>query len=315
MVNLTKNKVQLDGQIAPLSRPYQLTKSRLGTISRIYDKKYLCNFSSLKDLVSSIIEKVDSGSHISDLQFSFLISFSDKTHIDGTTIEELISDNKINTSKLTDRIILSCFYKETINGEANEITLTIRIANPVNPLLYLQAALSKDNSSIVDNIEFEQGVTCVSITGTSLNKAEEFFLRIQDWINSCPPLYKSFNLNNLYFKYEKFFDLINNLFIPIIITISSINLIKNYYKPEHLYLVPVIFFISSGLGNDINIKLAQLARRTIIGHIFELTSGDRNNISKLANNVTKNAAYFIFLQVCSILCGIIASWIYSGLSK
>lgn len=315
MVNLTKNKVQLDGQIAPLSRPYQLTKSRLGTISRIYDKKYLCNFSYLKDLVSSIGEKVNSDSHISDLEFSYLISFSDKTHIDGTAIEELISDTKISTDKLTDRIILSFFYKETINGEANEITLTIRIANPVNPLLYLQAALSKDNSSAVDNIEFEQGVTCVSITGTSLSKAEEFFLRIQGWINSCPPLYKSFDLNNLYSKYEKFFDLINNLLIPIIITISSIDVIKNYYKPEHLYLVPVIFLISNGLGNVINIKLAQFVRKTVIGHIFELTSGDRNNISKLTNNATKNMAYFIFLQMCSILCGVIASWIYSELSK
>jgi hypothetical protein len=67
----------------------------------------------------------------------------------------------------------------------NELTVVVRIANPINPLLFLQAALSKAPNDI-DNLEFERCPVSVSVAGASQILAEEIFVLIGKWIDSRP---------------------------------------------------------------------------------------------------------------------------------
>lgn len=89
------------------------------------------------------------------------------------------------TDKVTERIVLKWTITHTLRDEQNEVTVIVRMTNPINPFMYLQAALSKSAEDI-DNLEFEEGSMCVSVDGSGQTFAQEVFEQTGRWINSCP---------------------------------------------------------------------------------------------------------------------------------
>jgi hypothetical protein len=46
--------------LAPLGKPYTITRSRLGAITKVMEERYVCDLPSLKELATSISEKLAS---------------------------------------------------------------------------------------------------------------------------------------------------------------------------------------------------------------------------------------------------------------
>ncbi|PPD16979.1 MAG: hypothetical protein CTY24_15690, partial [Methylobacter sp.] len=121
----------LQTAIAPLGKPYTVTRSRLGAITKVMEERYVCDLTALKELSQSIGEKLRSvPDQVKNPEFSFLISFNDQTHHDGVS-QELQDLQTIPIGKQTERVVLRWTIFHRIDGIDNELTLTIRISNPV----------------------------------------------------------------------------------------------------------------------------------------------------------------------------------------
>ena len=160
----------LTNTVTTLGKPYTITKSRLAAITKVFDDKYICDLGSLREIFDHIAEKLAPLSPKKDPEFSFLISYADKTHQDGV-VDDLNNLNQIPTGKQTDRVVMRWSVVHDVNGEDNDLSITIRISNPINPLVFLQAALSKSPNEI-DNVEFEMGSTCVTVDGAGQSYAD-----------------------------------------------------------------------------------------------------------------------------------------------
>ncbi|WP_036306775.1 hypothetical protein, partial [Methyloglobulus morosus] len=129
---------ELAHTVANFGRPYAITRSRLGAITKVYPERYICDLNSIKELFQSIVEKLDALTTKDRPSFSFLISFSDQTHHDGVATD-LSGLTTIPIGKKTERTVMRWVVKHEIEDFENELTITIRISNPINPLLFLQA--------------------------------------------------------------------------------------------------------------------------------------------------------------------------------
>lgn len=163
---------RLDTYAGVMSRPYAQTRSRLGTTTKLFDKKFLCNEQGIYDLNESLAEKLRQLKPASG-GFQYLLSFGDNTHFEHTDLGALNGATK-NSGKTTDRAVLKWIVKHDIDHEENELTVIVRITNPINPLVFLQAALSKSAEDI-DNLEFEGGAVSVSVDGAGQVLSEEIF--------------------------------------------------------------------------------------------------------------------------------------------
>jgi len=156
-------KRELQEVVPPMARPYALTHSRLGAITKVIDGKFVCNTRSLVSLYQDVADKA-SDLHPKYTDFQYLISFTDKTHQENNNLRQL-GEAIDHSSKTTDRLVLKWVVVHDLEGVENELSITIRISNPVNPFLYLQAALSESPDDI-DNMEFESGTVSVSTNGS-----------------------------------------------------------------------------------------------------------------------------------------------------
>ncbi|MFN7938512.1 MAG: hypothetical protein U0R19_34610 [Bryobacteraceae bacterium] len=194
----------LTNTVAVLGKPYAITRSRLGAITKVYVAQYVCDARALRELFQTIGEKLNAVPKAQTPKFSFLISFSDQTHHDGVP-EDLRSMSPIPVGKETERVVIKWVVVHKIDEVDNELSVTIRISNPVNPLVLLQAALSKSPSDL-DNFEFERGSTCVTVDGAVQGFADEVFLRVQRWIEARNKPHSALSVDKVYSKYEWYID-------------------------------------------------------------------------------------------------------------
>ena len=273
----------LQTAVAPFGKPYTVTRSRLGAITKVMEDRYVCDLTALKELSQSIGEKLGSvPDQTKNPEFSFLISFNDQTHHDGVS-QELQELQTIPIGKQTDRVVLRWTTFHKIDGIDNELTLTIRISNPANPLVYLQAALSKSANEI-DNIEFEMGATCTTVDGATHAFADEIFLRVQNWIKARYKPHPYVSIGELYSKYKWQLDNINSVVFPVlVVAIVSILVSSNYATNIVLAANPVIFclyFVLYPLAGRVNSKMAKWAKKSKYISLFQITNGDRDALSK-----------------------------------
>lgn len=73
----------LTNSLSIMGKPYSITRSKLGAITKVYTDQYFCDLVAIKEMVQAIAEKVSFVSGDKSPEFSFLISFDDKTHHDG----------------------------------------------------------------------------------------------------------------------------------------------------------------------------------------------------------------------------------------
>lgn len=301
---------ELQKTLAPLGKPYTITRSRLGAITKVIEDRYICDLSSLRELSSSIIEKLNTiSAQTKSPEFSFLISFNDQTHHDGVA-EELISHSTtIPIGKQTDRVVLRWNIFHMIDEVENELTLTIRISNPVNPLVFLQAALSKSANEI-DNIEFEMGSTCITVDGATHSYAEEIFLRAQNWIKARNKPHPYISISEFYSKYESYLDYINSVLLPILlVAILSIVVSDTYPNDIALKLNPVIFcfyFALQPIALRVNRKMALWAKKSKYISLFLISNGDVDAVTRLASTAKNSFIKLAFTTTVSFLLNVAA---------
>lgn len=307
----------LAGNVAILAKPYSITRSRLGAITKVYPDQFFCDLPSLKELFQNIGEKLISLPPTGTPEFSFLISFSDKTHQDGV-ITDLNGLTSIPIGKQTDRIVMKWVVQHEIEGLRNELTVTIRISNPINPLVFLQAALSKSPNDL-DNFEFEMGSTCVTVDGAGQSYADEVFLRVQNWMNARNKPHAFIGIHESYLKYQWIFDQLNLAVLPLL-TISAIclYLAQRGSTPQQLTAIPIViglFLILRDFARKANDKMQNWAHRAKHINLFQITNGDIDALTKIAarskNSLIKlgvsGAASFLINVAAGVTC-----WYFLG---
>ena len=289
----------LSTSVAVLGRPYAVTHSRLGAITKIFQERYLCDLSSMKELTRSIGEKLSELKIQGTPAFSFLISFSDQTHHDGP-MQDLQSLTTIPIGKKTERVVMRWIVTHELEGAPNELSVTIRISNPINPLVFLQAALSKSPNEI-DNIEFEMGSTCVTVDGAGQAYADEIFLRMSKWLEARNKPHPFVEIGKFYSKYEWWIDELTHSLLPLLVVGSLSLLLAKYFASAQLTALPVligIFFVIRTVAGKINSRMGWWAKRSSTLSLFAITNGDQDAITKMAA-VAKNS--LIKLVVVGVL--------------
>ena len=291
---------------APLSRPYIYKKSRLTATTKVYTAKYVCDLKAIKLLLDKANEKLLEKSRIEDQEFNFLISFTDNTHSDGE-IGDILNDINLDTDKKTERIVMNWKIVYYEANSLNELEVTVRISNPINPLAFLQAALSK-NPNEIDNIEYELGSTCVTVEGADQAYAEELFLRINSWLEARTKPYKSLDVSGFYKKYEWFLDQSIISLIPIFLTtIISFYFSKNIDIKTQLALVPVFvasFFVLKSIGVKIVNRMTVWARRADFVGLFNITEGDKGYMNEMLSNAQNGSMKVVATLIISVIINI-----------
>lgn len=307
----------LTGTLAVLGKPYSLTKSRLGAITKVYEDRYMCDLSALKELFSAIGEKLSQIPNASKATFSFLISFSDKTHHDGVT-SDLQELKNIPIGKQTERIVLNWNLSHTIETEQNEVSITVRISNPINPLIYLQAALSRSANDI-DNFEFEEGFTCVTVDGTGRRYADEVFLCVQNWLDARNKPHAFTSIHQTYLKHEWAFDQINVTLFPVLVACAvSIYSYSELTRPAQVALAPLIvvaFLVISKVGGKVAMKMRRWAQKASELTLFQITNGDEDLLTKMAARSKNSLIKFVSSCVVSLVLNVaagVACWLLTG---
>jgi len=302
---------ELVNSIAVLGKPYSVTKSRLGAITKIYEQQYLCDHRALQEIFQALGEKLSAITPIKTPEFSFLISFSDRTHHDGVT-KDLQQLARIPTGKQTERVVMRWLIDHMIDGVENQLTITIRIANPINPFMFLQAALSKSANDL-DNFEFETGSTCVTVDGADQRYADEVFLLVQKWIDARNKPHPFIRVQELYVKYEWMIDQISFSILPFISVCAGTFAVGKYLSFRHqIIAIPILlagFFVVRSLSRKVNQKMAEWARRASTLSVFLLTNGDDDAVTKAAarskNSVIKLSVAGALNFLLSLLSGYI----------
>lgn len=301
--------------VAVLGRPYSITKSRLGAITKVYTDQYVCDVPAMKELFQTISEKLGGVTYTQTPKFSFLISFSDQTHHDGVTAD-LQSMSAMPIGKQTERVVAKWTLVHKIDDIDNELSVTVRISNPVNPLVFLQAALSKSPSDL-DNFEFEMGSTCVTVDGAVQSFADEVFLRIQKWIEARNKPHSFLPVHQIYRRFEWWLDQLGASLLPLLVVgFLSVWAAKQRDVSLQLTAAPIliaVFLILRDFGRRLNSKMAHWAAKSRHISLFQLTNGDNDALTKQAAKANNSALKLIvsaaFSFVLNIAAGIACWWI------
>lgn len=301
--------------VATFGKPYAITRTRLGAITKIFEEKYICDVPAMKELFHTIGDKLGGIAYTQTPTFSFLISFSDQTHHDGVTAD-LNSLTSIPIGKQTERVVMRWSLIHKIDEVDNELSVTIRISNPINPLMFLQAALSKSPSDL-DNAEFEMGSTCVTVDGGVQGFADEVFLRVQKWIEARNKPYTFLPVHEVYTKYEWLLDQLSVSILPLLtVSYLSFAVAKRGDSSLQLTMTPIIialFLVIQTFGRRINIKMARWANNSRYISLFQLTNGDSDALTKQAAKAKNSALKLIVSSISAfainILAGLACWWI------
>ncbi|HFD31942.1 MAG TPA: hypothetical protein ENJ28_04415 [Gammaproteobacteria bacterium] len=311
-------EISKDQEMLPvMARPFSVSLSRLGTVTKLYDTKFLCNSTGVHELHAEVCERIsylnpDSGG------FQFMISFEDRTHFEHQNIEELDTVLR-NNGKTTERLTLKWVARHKIDGENNELTVLVRISNPVNPLLFIQAALSKSPQDI-DNLEFESGSVTASIGGASQITAEDLFSVIGRWVDSRPQPQYITSLHTTISKHKEKIAFLNYWVLPVLIGVVFFLALWKH-TPEQL-LVPILFaavvsnFYLRTIASRLNEKIMRWCHFSLLFSVFSLTGGDNNQQAKFAskskNSLIKLVGVAIGSFVLNVAAGFLVTWM-SGL--
>ncbi len=299
---------ELVNSLAVLGKPYTITRSKLGAITKVYTDQYLCDLPAVKELVQSIGEKLALINTTKNVDFSFLISFDDKTHHDGV-LKDLQNASSVPIGKKTDRVVMRWSVEHLIDGQSNELSVTVRISNPINPLVFLQAALSKSPGDI-DNFEFEMGSTCVTVDGADQGYSDEIFLKVENWIKARNKPHAFLNIHDFYIRKEWYVDQLNYSLLPFLAISLASTYFYSQYPVNFLPAVPPLiaaFFVLRTLGSKLNQKMSAWARRAKHISLFQITNGDIDYVTKLDATSKNSFIKLFFSGLISITLNVVAA--------
>jgi hypothetical protein len=302
-------------QFPVMARPFSAARSKLGTVTKLYGSKFLCNEMGIHELYNLVLEKLGTINPESG-GFQFLVSFDDRTNYEHHDINELDHVVK-NNGKTTERLTLKWVAIHKIEEEEHELTIVLRISNPVNPFLFLQAALSKSPNDI-DNLEFENGSVSVSVDGASQIMAEEIFSIIGRWVDSRPQPQYVTSLHDIISKHQEKIAFLNHWLLPLLIAGIFFLLLWKHTPSE--MLIPVLFvavisnYYLRHIGSMLNGKIQRWCHFSMLFSIFSLTGGDNNQQAKFAsrssNSLIKLLVVTALTFVLNVVAGITVTWLF-----
>jgi len=284
-------------ELAPaLSKPYVVTRSTLGATTKVLRDKFICTPNQVHRLHESIGEKIVSFQP-SKAGFQYLLSFTDNTHYENNDLDSLAKTVE-NSGKKTEKLILNWMIGHEYEGVENEMSITVRISNPVHPLVMLQAAMSQDHND-TDSLEFEMGSVSVSINGATQNTSEEIFSIVKRWIASCPQPASVTGLNNVICEHMGKISFINYWFFPIIFSVCCYFILTGFPQEivvEYSFLAFVAFMTIRVASQHINNQIEEWASSSRKFSMFLLTGGDQNQQTKISAK-SKNSSLKLFFSV------------------
>jgi len=292
-----------------LIKPYVVTRSKLGSTTKVIEERFVCSQKELDLLYNAIGEKVGSFNPMK-AGFQYLISFTDSTHYENsdlTTLQETMS----SSNKKTDKLILNWSIGHEYDGIENEMSITVRISNPMNPIVMLQAVMSKDHLE-ADKLAFAEGTVSVSINGATQNIAEEIFSIVQRWASACPQPQSITGINNTIFKYSEKITFLNYWVFPILYTISAFYYLKGL-SPDIVQPYGIVSFVGFLLIRSASKNLNKHIERWSITSrrfsLFMITGGDSNQQTKIAAKSKNNTIKLISSVLLSFLLNILAGYV------
>ncbi|WP_146140462.1 hypothetical protein [Zobellella endophytica] len=284
-------------ELAPaLAKPYVVTRSTLGATTKVVDEQFFCTPKELHRLYDSIGEKIVNFKP-TKAGFQYLISFTDNTHYENNNIgslEGVVS----NSGKKTDKLILNWVIGHELDGVENEMSVTVRISNPLNPFVMLQAAMSKDHSE-ADNLELDGGAVSISIHGATQTTAEEIFSIVSRWADSCPQPVSITGLNNFIYEHENKISFVNFWIFPLLFSLCAyVYLVRSSQETvmELAFLAFVGFMTIRTGAQHLNGNIRDWARSSRRFSMFMLTGGDENQQTKIAAR-SRNSSIKLFVSV------------------
>jgi hypothetical protein len=251
--------------------------------------------------------------------FNYLLSFSDKTHLDNQDLRQ-ITKGVIDTGNRCERLVLKWIITHDIDGEDNELAVVIRISNPINPLLFFQAALSKSAQDI-DNFEFEMGSTCASVTGAGQLFSDEVFQLIQNWINARDKPYAMIGINEFIKDHRNKFYFLNLHLLPfllVFILMCFAGPFKDKFSfPAESFVILsfLLYFSFRDIGRSLNEKMQRWNQVSNFFSVFQLTTGDNDFITKMLSKSKNSSLKVLGGVVYSLLMNIGASVVFIWLTK
>lgn len=263
-----------------LVSPYKITKSVLGTTTKLLSKQFICSIDALDAVMEQMVDKLKYINPTS-VGFRYLASYTDRTHFENENLDIFRSNIK-NSSKKTEKLILNWEVSHEIDGKVHDLSIIIRLSNPINPLMYLQAAFSKSPGD-ADNLELDGGLVSISVNGASQTFTEEIFELVARWVDSCPKPYNTNVFVNWMKKVKSLLLELNYWFLLISYIIVSFIYIKGLSIESSL---PVIFLLLCGFTlftkfvNVLNSNISEWFDKSDLFSIFDLTNGDSNQQTK-----------------------------------
>lgn len=301
--------VSLDDLAHPLAKPYIITRSKLGSTTKVIEEKFVCSSREIKLLFDSIGEKIGSFAP-SKAGFQFLVSYTDSTHYENSHLSTL-EKNVSNSNKCTEKLILSWKIAHEYDGTENEMSITVRISNPINPIVMLQAAMSQDHTE-ADLLSFEDGSVSVSVHGATQITAEEIFSIVQRWAEACPQPQSITGINSAIHQHSEKIEFLNFWVFPVLYTVCGYLFLSKVDVQES---VPYAFVAFSGLvlvrnaAQNLNHKINIWAHYSRKFSLFLLTGGDQNQQTKIAarskNHTIKLVGSVVVSFVVNIAAGIV----------
>ncbi len=307
---------ELQDLTGSLTKPYTVTRSKLGSTTKVIDEIFVCSPKELQTLFESIGEKIGSFNP-TKAGFQYLISFTDSTHHENNDLTSL-SSTFSSSDKNTDKLILNWSIGHEYDGIENEMSITIRISNPMNPFVMIQAIMSKNHMD-ADQLDFENGSVSISINGATQNTSEELFSIVKRWAKACPQPQSITGLNKAIYNHTDKISFLNYWVFPVLYVACAFFYLKGLpfetIQPYSFVAFVSFLFIRAGAQN-INKKIQRWSMTSRMFSLFMITGGDANQQTKIAakskNNTIKLIGSVALSFVINILAGyIVATYIIS----
>lgn len=298
--------VDLEKMAPILAKPYSVSRSKLGTTTKVIPERFICSHREIGILYDAISEKISSVNPEAGA-FQYLISFTDRTHYENNDLA-LLERQMSKTGKYTERLLLTWFVKHKIDGIDNELAITVRISNPLNPFLMLQAALSKSVDDI-DNLEFEMGTISLSVNGATQTTAQEIFELVSRWASACPQPQSITKLNKILSKNREKIQFANLWLLSLMYAIATFLYLQSidYSKSApYIFLSISVFFLIRNMAMKANDRINYWASESQKFSLFLLTGGDSNQQTKFSANARNSTIKLIGSAVASFCLNVAA---------
>ena len=300
---------ELQDLTGSLTKPYTVTRSKLGSTTKVIDEIFVCSPKELKTLFDSVGEKIASFNP-TKAGFQYLISFTDSTHYENNDLATL-SATLSSSDKSTDKLILNWSIGHEFDGVENEMSITIRISNPMNPFVMIQAIMSRNHME-ADQLVFENGSVSISINGATQNTAEELFSIVKRWAKACPQPQSITGLNELIYKHTEKISFLNYWVFPVLFVICAFLYLKNLpfetIQPYSFVAFASFLLIRSG-AQKVNQKIEKWSMTSRRFSLFMITGGDANQQTKIAAKSKNNTIKLISSVALSFIINIAAGYI------